>query len=245
MKSNRTTTISTASVLISCFFAILLFPACESCLDGEGEVTQETSRVDSFNVVVLKGPANVYLSQNYFPRTVTVKAQQNIIDVMDIRVENDKLIIDSQQCYDSDEAVEVYVNTNVVEGLTIHGSGDIHTLTDLRGSSLDVKINGSGDLSAEVNYRRLSVLVNGSGDVNLAGDARRMEVTIQGSGDVTAPNMNCESTSVTINGSGDAYVNAEKFLEASINGSGDIRYTGFPTDSTFSVRGSGSIESAY
>lgn len=246
MKSNRETTISTVLARISgTFLMFLAVSACEPCVEGEGKVLQKTMEVDSFAVVVIKGPADLFLSQNRFPWTVTVKAQENLIDLIDISVVNGKLEVEVDHCYNSDEAVEVYANTNVVEGLTVKGSGDIHTMTELRGSSLDVEIDGSGDLTAETNYRRMSVQINGSGDARLDGHVGRMEISINGSGDVKAPNMTCESTSVSINGSGDAFVNSEKFLEANINGSGDIRYTGFPTDTTFSIRGSGTIKSAY
>lgn len=224
---------------------LFLLASCEQCIQGDGKVSKESTAVDSFAAVVLKCPADVYLSQNHFPRTVTVKAQRNIVDLLEFEVVDHQLIIDTKTCFRSDEKVEVYVNSNVFEGLKINGSGDIHTLTDILGRELRIKINGSGDVTAEVKNRLLVVDINGSGDVNLSGTSKRMEVSINGSGDVNAPNMTCESTSVSVQGSGDVFVNAEKYLEASIRGSGDVRYTGFPTDTIFSVNGSGTIRSAY
>lgn len=230
-----------STVLLAC----LMLHSCQNCVTGEGKVVQESQAVDSFAVVALNCAADVFISQNRMPRTVTVKAQENILELIEIKLNRGELVIDSKQCFSSDEAIEVYVNSNVVEGLEINGSGDIHTLTNLRGQKLEIKIDGSGDLTAEVDYRLLTAGIQGSGDIHLAGKADRMEVSINGSGDVKGPNMTCESTSVSINGSGDAFVNSEKYLECHINGSGDIRYTGFPTDTIFSVHGSGMIRSAY
>lgn len=226
-------------------FCLFILSSCQQCIEGDGKISQESTEVDSFASVVLKCPADVYLSQNYFPRTVTVKAQQNIIDLLEFNVVDHRLVIDTKTCFRSDEKVEVYVNNDVFEELKVNGSGDIHSLTDILGRELSIKINGSGDVTAEVKNRLLVVDINGSGDVNLSGTSKRMEVSIDGSGDVKAPNMTCESTSVSIKGSGDVFVNADKYLEATILGSGDIRYTGFPTDTIFSVKGSGTIRSAY
>lgn len=223
----------------------IAFSSCEPCINGQGKIEQESTEVDSFAVVVLKSPVDVFISQNYYPRTVTIKAQQNVIDLIDVYIRNNELIIESDNCFQTSENVEVYINSNSFEGFKVQSSGNIHGLTNLKGSSMDIAVNGSGDVTAEVDFRRLSVLVNGSGDVSLSGSAKRLEVSIQGSGDVKGPNMNCESTSVSVNGSGDVYINAEKYLEANINGSGDIRYTGFPTDTSFTIQGSGSIRSAY
>lgn len=230
-----------STILVAC----LILHSCQNCVNGEGKVVQESQAVDSFAVVVLSCAADVFISQNRMPRTVTVKAQENILELIEFDVNGGELVIDSKKCFSSDEEIEVYVNSNVIEGLEINGSGDMHTLTNLRGQQLKIAIDGSGDLTAEVNYRLLTLGVKGSGDIHLAGEADRMEVSINGSGDVKAPNMTCESTSVSINGSGDAFVNSEKYLECNINGSGDIRYTGFPTDTIFSVHGSGMIQSAY
>lgn len=236
----------TALVRISLVFIIVFAVAsCRPCIKGEGRIEQESAPIDSFSVVVVKGSMDVFLSQNFYPRTVTIKAQPNIIDLIDVYVRNHELIIESEECFHTDENIEVYVNSNVFEGIKVQGSGDVQGMTDFRGSSLDIQVNGSGDVTAEVHYRLVSVGINGSGDVGLTGKTNRMEVAINGSGDVTAPNMTCHSTSVSINGSGDVYVNADHFMEVTVNGSGDVRYTGFPTDTSFTVRGSGSIRSAY
>lgn len=234
--------------LVQSSAAVLLFitiQACQPCLNGEGPIEQTSMDVDSFSVIVLKSPADLYVSQNHYPRTVTIKAQQNIIDLLDVSIIDNILTIDNELCYLAGEKVEIYVNSNAVEGLEVKGSGDIHTLTNLLGQDMRMRVDGSGDITAEVNYRLLVAEVNGSGDISISGNANRLEVAVIGSGDFKGPNMNCQSTSVRLNGSGDALVNAGNFLEATVNGSGDIRYTGFPTDTTFSVRGSGTIKSVY
>lgn len=232
-------------VRISAFGLLLLLSACRPCVDGSGEVKQDSRDIDAYRSVVLDCSADVFISQNRYPHTVTVKAQQEIIDNLEIEVRSGVLNIDSESCYRTSEPVEIYLNTDVVEGLEINGSGEIHSLTDLRGQELSIEIDGSGDVTAEVNYRLLTVGIRGSGDIRLGGQAERLEIDIKGSGDVKGPNMTCKSTSVHISGSGDAYVNAESYLEAHVSGSGDIKYTGFPTDTSFSVSGSGEIRSAY
>lgn len=242
MKSKTKTTTFTALVRNSALLLLLFALSCTPCLEGEGEIQQESFEVDDYYLVNLKCRADVYLSQNYYPSMITVKAPQNVMDILTFDVSNNQLSIDSETCFNTDEKVEIYLNSKRFEGIKINGSGDINSLTDLVGSSMDISINGSGDVTAEVSLRRLSVDINGSGDVRLSGKADRMEVSINGSGDVKAPNMTCKSTSVNINGSGDAFINAEEHLEAYINGSGDVRYTGWPTDSTFVVRGSGNVK---
>jgi hypothetical protein len=235
----------TYTVLARISFLILVAfvsVSCEPCIVGEGAVVQETFPVDTFQVVSLKGSMNVYVSQNFFPQQVTVKAQKNVIDALRLEVKGGKLTIDSEACFVTTEEVEVYVNTKRVEGLELSGSGDMHTLTELRGSTLNLAVNGSGDMSVEGRFRTMTARLKGSGDIRISGSADRFEASVEGSGDIKAGNMNCLSTSVSVDGSGDAVVNATDFLEAAVNGSGDIRYTGYPADTLLSVNGSGSIK---
>lgn len=237
-----TTTTFTKSVRISgAILLSALLASCMPCEKGSGEVLQESRPLEAFSSVEVRCPVNVFISQNHFPTQATVKAQKNIADLLSIEVENGVLTIDSDDCFQTKEVVEVYLNTERVEGLAVYGSGDIHGLTDLLGGTLKMKVKGSGDITAEGTYRHIQADIQGSGDIRFNGKADRLEVTVKGSGDFKGQNMTAKSTSVKISGSGDAFVNAEEFLEASVAGSGDVRYTGAPRDSSFSVKGSGNI----
>ena len=105
---------------------------------------------------------------------------------------------------------------------TLQGSGNA-TIAGLNGGTTELKLSGSGDLTAEGKLDALALVVNGSGQADLSGLA-------------------AGKASATINGSGDATLRPRESLAAIINGSGNISYVGDGARVTSVIHGSGQVE---
>jgi len=135
----------------------------------------------------------------------------------------------------------VHVVIKDVNDINISGSGDVYFREGLTANSLKLSISGSGDMTGKVSVKTLESKITGSGDMKLAGNAESSTVSVVGSGDFTARNLVTASTAVRVSGSGDAAVNASDRLDAAVNGSGDINYSGGPKNINKRKSGSGDI----
>lgn len=150
---------------------------------------------------------------------------------------------------------------------TIHveGSGDIK-LYGIKSPAIELRVSGSGDIKAvDVDVSDIEAVIAGSGDIyiqNLQADdgefvvtgtgdlsvvgkgyVRTLEVSVVGSGDARLADVDSERAEVNIVGSGSADVGAiSKQLNASVLGSGDVRYSGDPEVETVEL-GSGEVRS--
>ena len=106
-------------------------------------------------------------------------------------------------------------------GCRFQGSGNFH-VKGVKASNMDVGITGSGDITIIGGVDQLMGQITGTG--NLHG------------GDLTAKRVH-----VTVTGSGNANVLATEELDASVTGSGDVRYSGNPPKVEKNVTGSGNI----
>ena len=122
----------------------------------------------------------------------------------------------------------------------MNSSGDVQ-LGGITGS-FEAKINGSGDLMAN-NLHLLSAKLRmlGSGDAKLSGDTDFFELIQSGSGDFLGRDFELENAIVRKNSSGDASIFANKSIDLSINGSGDIYLKGNPEIRKIYINGSGEI----
>jgi hypothetical protein len=135
--------------------------------------------------------------------------------------------------------------------ISVEGSGDLK-LFAIEGPSVEFRAKGSGLLRAmEVNIEDIKAVVAGSGDlfvktlqarsgefvitgsgditVTESGFVEDLEVSVVGSGDARLESIDCDFAEVNIVGSGDAVIGEVKTqLNASVLGSGDIRYRGDP-----------------
>lgn len=123
--------------------------------------------------------------------------------------------------------------------VSIMGSGDIRLM--LETSDLEVLVSGSGDVDLKANTQQLKAGISGSGRIRMDGSADNADISINGSGDFDGLDCVTQRTDVSISGSGDINVNVASELTGSINGSGDLTYTGDPATVSISDNGSGDV----
>ncbi|MEM9257938.1 MAG: DUF2807 domain-containing protein [Pseudomonadota bacterium] len=184
-------------------------------------------------------------------RDISFKVELPILDELEVRGSGDVYIKPFAQ--DSGDTTEI----------SIDGSGDIK-LYEFRGGRLELRVKGSGDLAAiAIEVDELDTVVKGSGDLYIkavqaeegsfvlsgSGDigvkqpsfARGVTASSVGSGEIDLEELSCDNADIKVVGSGSIFIGTVgEMLDASILGSGDIRYRGEP-EIEKSVIGSGDV----
>lgn len=155
------------------------------------------------------------------------------------------------------------VDSVFAESYLVSNSGSGHiTLEEVRVNEADMIQSGSGTIAggvlsgtADLRIRHSSsgrifatlldgtavdVILSGSGKIELEGEAVLAEYSLNSSGRLDALNLEVADVDAKSTGSGDLYVWATDFLEATITGSGHIIYRGSPLVST-TITGSGNV----
>jgi hypothetical protein len=189
---------------------------------GSGNVVSETRSVRSFDSVALEGSGKVTISMGG-NESVVVEADDNIVPLIETRVENGTLIISTKD------------NTN----LTTHAGIRINiTMKSLKG----LYLRGSGEIDASgVAGDQVEIQLPGSGDITVSGKANDLKISLPGSGNVTCDGLKVKSATINLNGSGNITAYASESLDATLRGSGTIRYSGNPPQVSKSITGSGTI----
>lgn len=124
----------------------------------------------------------------------------------------------------------------------VKGSGDVK-VKSLTAKSLESQVNGSGDIHlCDVTTSNANFDVLGSGDIYADGKATSVAASVSGSGDIDVERLTAREAKVKVNASGDVRVHASESLDATVNGSGDVRYGGSPKNVSRRVNGSGTIK---
>lgn len=190
-------------------------------IQGSGVRAEETRDVVDFDAVEIRGSMDLVVAkgESWICR---VSGDDNIVPLIRTRVIGGRLVVDSEENYAAKERLRVDLQMPALTAAALHGSGEIR-IPEVTGESLDLTINGSGNVTGQGTIGRLAATVNGSGDVRLR-------------------ELQADRVTVTINGSGSAEVWAEEALKARINGSGQIRYAGAPGELSTAINGSGSVD---
>ncbi len=189
-------------------------------MKGSGRIASETRDLDEFDKLAVNVSAHVSVVVGERPRCV-IECDDNIIPLLSTSVENRRLTISAGESYSTRNKVEIRLETAVLRKVVLNGSGkiDVDSVTT---DDLALRVNGSGCILAKGNVKNLAGAINGSGELRLA-------------------DLESRRCAVTLNGSGDANVHVLDSLNAQINGSGSITYSGSPDNVSSVVNGSGDI----
>jgi hypothetical protein len=195
-------------------------PSSSSTLHGSGVAATQSRELGAFHAVDFAG-SNMVTVRLGSKQTVTVRADDNLIDRVTTRVVAGTLVIANRGSFTTESPMSVAVTVPSLKASTLSGSGIVN-LENVKASQLTVSLSGSGVIRASGTANRLDVRLGGSGDAQLGGLVAR-------------------DAQATVNGSGRIVVNATNRLHAAVAGNGAIVYTGSPTLVTTDVTGSGAV----
>jgi hypothetical protein len=202
-----------------------------------------TRKIGAFTGVELKLPADVVWTSG--DPSFSMICPADIESKIEVVNEGNTLVIKTKpgnwNWNIGKEGIKIQLSSALLSSIRIDGSGDFYMKSMSNTPSFSYKINGSGDLKAQVTTGACEGEINGSGDVEMKGSATSYDLDINGSGDVKAVGFECKSVNVEIAGSGDATVYASESLEIKIAGSGDVQFAGNPKNLRQKVAGSGEI----
>lgn len=241
----KTNKMKAFKILIPAIIILLSLQACNKGriwgIRGKGSNISETRNVGAFIGVDLRCDADVELVRDS-TFTIEFTGQENILKVLDTKVENGNLIIDYKKRVWHHNKVKIIIHTGNLQSVFISGSGNINIQNEMNANTFDLKISGSGNINAAtLKAETLTAHISGSGNIKIPGGAiQSARFSISGSGNINSEYAVSAAMDAKISGSGNITVNVSETLNASISGSGDIKYIGNPTV-TVNISGSGKV----
>jgi hypothetical protein len=164
---------------------------------GTGPVITKELTLDAFSRIENSAVANIYVTLGS-PQSVVLKAQQNIIDVMNIGVFGDELRIElrSNTSIDTEEEIRFDITVEEITSVELLGVGDF-ILSGEYQDALTILLTGVGFVKAfdlEVGTCNITITGAGSCEVNVRDE---LLVDISGVGNVTYIGQPSLSFSIT------------------------------------------------
>ena len=218
---------------------LVLTSGCTS-IDGSGNIITEEREVSGIERIEVSGSGEVILAQGD-DESLRIETDDNVMEYVKAEMNGSTLELGFRSEFRSisPSKLTFYVSVEVLESLSVSGSGEIES-DRIETDSMDISISGSGSVNiAQLVSGEVQTEISGSGEIDLAGETDSQDIDISGSGEYRAGELCGRSVKVKVSGSGDATVCAEETLEADISGSGSVSYYGRPA---INMSGSGSGE---
>ncbi|ANQ47423.1 DUF2807 domain-containing protein [Flammeovirga sp. MY04] len=203
---------------------------------------QTVRDLKSFESIGISGAIDVTLiAGNKDKAEIEVFRNTKVEDVI-TEVSNGKLVIKPRKGVRNVNAKVTLTYSSNLNKISFSGSSDVVGKNPIKGDQLVFSGSGSGSFKGEVNCTSLTTSLSGSGNIDVNGKADNFTVKVSGSADVNAFDLVSKTVQISVSGSGDVDCYAKEEINATVSGSGDIRYKGTPTKTKIKVSGSGDIE---
>ncbi len=198
-----------------------------SGITGSGTRVQERRELPSFHSIVFKGNGRVLLSQGE-EHSITVKADDNVLDMLKTEVKNGTLTIWSEKWIMDESSAEYDIIVADLREISVSGMGELLGKETIRVDDLGIRLGGTGGVDLDVDAASVRTRISGTGEVRLGGKTREHDIDIRGAGELDAYDLVTRDTRVGISGAGECTVNVLENLTVDISGAGVVRYRGEP-----------------
>ena len=197
---------------------------CEFALDetvyGSGVAAVQSPQVQAFDRLCVSGTLEVEVEVGVGP-ALQLKGDSNLLSYVQVEQLGSKLRVSVREGYALDPAPKVELLAPALSGVELFGPGRLRAF----------------GLAGEV----VKVDAVGSGELQLEGSAPRLIGSLTGSGVLALRELEAKDVELVVTGSGRAHTHPVDRLQATVVGSGSIRYVaGAELES--SVTGSGSVD---
>jgi Putative auto-transporter adhesin, head GIN domain len=229
--------------------AVLAVSGCGSVGPGRtASGTTATKRIDAAGVtrldVAYGFDVRVSLGQ---PEAVTVTYDDNLADLLDVRVDGRTLRIQLQPNSDIDNrpTLRAEVTMSRLEELRSAGASTVTVASKLPGASLRLLVSGSSRVAAaDLAVDQAEATVSGSSRLELTGTANALSAQGSGASNLELADLHLRDLDIKLSGASRGSVNVTGTIAAQVSGASKLTYAGTPQFTKRDTSGGSSIQAA-
>ena len=219
----------------------LLAAGCQQ-VEGSGTVVSRAIDVGPFTALEVSHSFHVTVTTGD-AESLTVHADDNLIDRLDVGVSGDTLHIGLRSGIDATNAtLDADLTATSLSSIGAYGASIVTFCDTFATSSLDVTVSGASHLEGPLQVDDGSWELSGASVFALSGTAGSLEVTESGASHLGDPGFTVDDLSIDLSGAAQAELTVSGTLSASASGGATLRYAGSPTVERSDASGGASID---
>ena len=194
---------------------------------GDGHVTKESRKVDSFDGIKTSAGIDVYLFQGDEEKVV-VETDDNLQDCIKTEVKGSTLhcYIDCRVRHSS--MMKVYVNYKMLNKIDASSGSDVRGETVMKAESLRIESSSGADVKLEVEAQNISCSSSSGADILIKGKAEDFRGNASSGADIKADGLTVKTCNVSASSAGDIRITVTDRIDADASSGGDVVYYGKP-----------------
>lgn len=212
-------------ILGSCTISVNYENDCKTETKGNGKATTVTRPLSSFQAIVIKNQALGITLKQGENEEITLKTDENLIDLIETTVENNVLSIQVKKghCFKKkNRTPKLEISFKDLQKINLDG------LASLKGENLQLD--------------SLTLDTDGLGSIDFTGSANYFKIDVDGISKIDTRNFIAKHVVVHADGIGKTTVHATESLDVDIDGIGQVQYKGNPKVSSINKDGLSNVK---
>ena len=215
------------------YYILLLFTtfSCgkDNCLKSTGTIVKEERIIPPFSKLHFADNVNIILATDSVQKVV-VEAGEHIIDDIKTELIGDRVYISNEnECNwlrSNDEPLNVYVTLPSLQHVINQGVGNVTSNGKLMLQNFNFHHYGNGNVNIQVNANYLWMDLDHYGDYTVSGYTNSGQTNMENIGHFFGAGLKTKVFIINNYNEGQAYIDCDSLLTATITGAGNIYYTG-------------------
>ena len=207
---------------------LMLCAACNT-VSGSGNVVTRQIDAPAFSTLEVSDgfTVNVAIGSS---QKVTVRVDDNLVDILDVGVSDDTLHIGLESRTDvTDATLEADVTVGSLAALEASGASTVVLVDPVDAVMLTVGLSGASQVTGAIQIGGGSLELSGASRVSLSGSATTLGVTASGASRLDGRELTIDELTIDVSGGSSAEVTVTGSLSAVASGASRVQYAGSPT----------------
>lgn len=218
------------AILVSIFFSSCRFNGNFDGIQGSGNIiTQARAHTENFENIQVNGGIQLVVEQSS-EKSVIVEADDNIIAHILTKVENGKLIIDSDHSYTTGKTPKVIVKLPIISGLEATSGSNIINNGKLITEKITVDSQSGSLIDIEVEADFISIEATSGSTAAISGKALKAETNSSSGSEINARDLSANVVNSVASSGSSTSIDAIVKLNAKASSGSSIDYKNTPKE---------------
>ena len=223
-------------------FALLACNPIHDSIKGSGNVATNSMEISGFTKIEAGNSFQVTITQSE-DYSVVIKADDNLVEHLDVRLDNDTLVGNLVQGKSARNATLVAdISLPELTGVRFSGvsRGILQGITSQ--GRFTIKISGASHLEGDLQAGQMDVRVSGASGVDLKGSGASLILDGSGASHIEMEDFTVDSAQVDLSGASTAHLDVtDNICPVDLSGASRLFYSGDPAFRDFETSGASSI----
>jgi hypothetical protein len=224
----------TSTLLTSCMFS-------GPSINGNGDVKTEKLKTGDFDEIKVSRGMNVYITQGDETKVV-VKADENLLDIIETKVEDGALIIRATENIRKATVKKVYVTTPDISLIKSSSGSNVYSETVLKSEHLDISSSSGSNIKLLISVGSVDASSSSGSNIRLEGKADNFDGDASSGSNIKAKELKSKSCKVEASSGANIWISVKENLKAHASSGGNIFYKGSLSNAEIKKSSGGNVK---